>query len=374
MAHKLEVDNLVVGAGFFGLYCAYLATRRGESVLVVEMDDQPLQRASYVNQARLHFGYHYPRSLQTARKTANYFHEFLREFGDCVNTSFQKIYAVARDFSYTNPEQFASFCKYAEIPCREVPLNGLFNSTNVQAAFETSEHSFDAPKLRKRMLERLKSVDNLADFRFGCRPLRAKRCENAYKVFLSSGEVVVAKHVLNATYASINQVNHLFRVTPLKIKYELCEVALCDVSDPLKDTGITLMDGPFFSLMPFGFSGFHSLTSVTFTPHKTTGEELPTFDCQSRNSKCSPSLLDNCNTCPSRPNTAWEAMSRLAMRYLDSSIRLRYQTSLFGVKAVLQRAEVDDSRPTILERTNSGAAFTTVLSGKINTVFDLMEG
>ena len=27
------------------------------------------------------------------------------------------------------------------------------------------------------------------------------------------------------------------------------------------------MDGPFFSIMPFGETGLHSLTSVTFTPH-----------------------------------------------------------------------------------------------------------
>ncbi len=46
----------------------------------------------------------------------------------------------------------------------------------------------------------------------------------------------------------------------------------------LKNTGITVMDGPFFSLMPFGQTGLHSLTSVTFTPHETSydcGGDLP---------------------------------------------------------------------------------------------------
>lgn len=65
-----------------------------------------------------------------------------------------------------------------------------------------------------------------------------------------------------------------------KIKYELCEIIICNTSDNIRDVGITLMDGPFFSVMPFGLTGDHSLTSVTFTPHVTSYEPLPRFDCQ----------------------------------------------------------------------------------------------
>ena len=43
------------------------------------------------------------------------------------------------------------------------------------------------------------------------------------------------------------------------------------------------MDGPFFSVMPFGKTGMHSLTSVTFTPHLTSYDLLPTFKCQEKN-------------------------------------------------------------------------------------------
>ena len=65
-----------------------------------------------------------------------------------------------------------------------------------------------------------------------------------------------------------------------KIKYELCEIILCKPTEKLKPIGLTVMDGPFFSIMPFGCTGLHSLTSVTFTPHVTSYEELPTFSCQ----------------------------------------------------------------------------------------------
>lgn len=69
--------------------------------------------------------------------------------------------------------------------------------------------------------------------------------------------------MLNATYASTNQISRMLGYEPFKIKYELCEIILCNVNEKLKNVGITVMDGPFFSIMPFGKTGYHSLTAVT---------------------------------------------------------------------------------------------------------------
>ena len=63
------------------------------------------------------------------------------------------------------------------------------------------------------------------------------------------------------------------------------------------------MDGPFFSVMPFGKTGFHSLTSVSHTPHDTCYESLPKFDCQKKSSTCSEWQLDNCNQCKYVPES-----------------------------------------------------------------------
>ena len=50
------------------------------------------------------------------------------------------------------------------------------------------------------------------------------------------------------------------------VEEQLIQVGITTLDD-LKNIGITVMDGPFFSIMPFGQTGLHSLTSVTFTPH-----------------------------------------------------------------------------------------------------------
>ena len=58
-----------------------------------------------------------------------------------------------------------------------------------------------------------------------------------------------------------NHILSLMNFPSLNIKYELCEIILCKVSSSIENVGITVMDGPFFSLMPFGKTGYHSLTS-----------------------------------------------------------------------------------------------------------------
>jgi hypothetical protein len=134
------------------------------------------------------------------------------------------------------------------------------------------------------------------------------------------------------------------------------------------------MDGPFFSLMPFGKSGYHSLTSVTFTPHLSSFDSLPQFNCQKKSDGyCSPKQLGNCNDCLAKPQSAWPYMSNMAEKYLKEDYGFSYAGSLFSMKPILKASEVDDSRPTVVRKASEKPTFVSVLSGKINTVYDLDE-
>ena len=177
--------------------------------------------------------------------------------------------------------------------------------------------------------------------------------------------------VINATYASVNQVLDVFHFEKFKIKYEICEIITCDVSKNLKETGITVMDGPFFSVMPFGLTGTHSLTAVEFTPHLDSHQDLPTFRCQSYNPHCTPTQLENCNHCQAKPHTAWPYMSQLAKKYLSEDVHISYRSSYFAIKPLLKMSEMDDSRPTVIRTFSDNPTFISVLSGKINTIYDL---
>lgn len=124
--------------------------------------------------------------------------------------------------------------------------------------------------------------------------------------------------------------------------------------------------------MPFGKTGYHSLTSVTFTPHMTSYDVLPSFECQKMTQKyCTPEQLGNCNNCPAKPKSAWDYMSHLARKYLKEEYEFKYVKSLFSIKPILMASEIDDSRPTVIKKYTTNPTFVSVLSGKINTVYDL---
>lgn len=379
-----QYDRIIIGAGLYGLYAARASARKGLRVLVLEHDSQAFSRATYINQARVHMGYHYPRSLSTAEKSAGYFHRFNEEFSFAIHRSFQQIYATSALFSWTNAEEFRDFCRAAGIRCESVSVEHYFNPGMCDGAFLTEEYTYDAAKLRDYFLETLAEQPGVMIL-YDASPDEIRRSSSGdeWKVLFHQGKVAgtaSAPWLLNATYASANQILQKVReedrkddnFTPFGIKYELCEIILCRASEMLRDTGITVMDGPFFSIMPFGLTGLHSLTAVTFTPHVTSYDALPTFHCQ-QGADCTPGQLMNCTDCAHRPESAWPYMRHLADKYLRPEFDYIYKESLFSMKPILMSSEVDDSRPTCIRLNSKTPVFLSVLSGKINTVYDLDE-
>lgn len=367
-------DRIIIGAGFYGLYAASYCSKRQERVLVLECDDTSFSRASYINQARIHQGYHYPRSLSTALKSAGYFERFNRDFSYCINREFDQIYATSSQYSWTDRDQFKNFCQAAGIPCEELIPEKYFLPGSCDGAFRTREYTYDAMILKHALLKDLEMSSGKTEIKYGIKIRKIERSQDTYMIQTEDGVVYRSSFILNAAYAGVNQILELAGMEKFKIKYELCEIILCDVNEMLKPVGITVMDGPFFSIMPFGKTGLHSLTAVTFTPHTTSSEDLPSFACQSSNKDhCSDLRLGNCNNCPSKPATAFPYMSSLAKKYLNDQYRFSYNRSLFSIKPILKRSEIDDSRPTIIRCFSKKPTFISVLSGKINTVYDLNE-
>ena len=371
------VDKIIIGAGLYGLYSALYCAKKGQRVTVLEMDGAAFSRATYINQARVHMGYHYPRSLATAQKSAGYFKRFVEDYSFCIHSRFQQVYATSRHFSWTDAKEFVKFCQDAGIPCEVLPVERYFREGSCDGAFLTEEYTYDAHILRDFFLEELrkqKGVELLCQ-RDITRILKREDRYEIHALHQGKEERYEAPFVLNATYASVNQVLQLAGAEaegsfePFRIKYELCEIILCRVNDRLRDIGLTVMDGPFFSIMPFGKTGCHSLTSVTFTPHKTSHETVPRFSCMEGGS-CG-RWLGNCDACEKKPKSAWEYMSALARKYVREEYRFTYEKSLFSMKPILKASEIDDSRPTVIKYATRRPTFISVLSGKINTVYDL---
>lgn len=370
---KAVFDKIILGAGLYGLYSALYCGQKNERILVIECDSTPFRRATYINQARVHQGYHYPRSVSTAMKSAGYFERFNRDFDFCINRTFKKVYATSSSYSWSNGEQFKKFCKAANIPCEELNPSAFFKDGMCDGVFMTREFTYDAMILKDWYLNQLSELKNV-EIKYSTHISNIEKNTDSYKIVIDNDGEYEAPFLLNSTYASTNQILDMTGYEKFGIKYELCEIILCDVNEKLRDYGFTVMDGPFFSIMPFGKTGLHSLTSVTFTPHTTSYDAVPTFECQKTcGDFCTPSKLGNCNDCPSKPETAYPYMSNLARKYLRDEYEFSYKNSLFSMKPILKASEIDDSRPTVIRTLSKNPTFVSVLSGKINTVYDMDE-
>lgn len=369
-----QYDKIIIGAGLYGLYSALFCCERGQRVIVLECDATPFRRATYINQARVHQGYHYPRSISTAVKSAGYFERFNRDYDFCVNKEFDQVYATSSRYSWTDGKQFKDFCKAAGIPCEELHPGNYFKKGMCDGVFRTREYTYDAQILKDYLLTKLEAHQDKVTLLYGVRISQIERLTDTYMIHTEDGAAYRSGFVLNATYAGTNQILEMAGFEKFGIKYELCEIILCDVNEKLKNIGFTVMDGPFFSIMPFGKTGLHSLTSVTFTPHTTSYEGVPTFACQAQSGGfCSTFRLGNCNDCPAKPDTAFPYMASLARKYMLDDYGFTYNRSLFSMKPILMSSEIDDSRPTVIRKYSENPTFVGVLSGKINTVYDLDE-
>jgi hypothetical protein len=359
----------VVGGGLFGCWAALVLARKGKSVTVVEQDETLLGRASWVNQARLHTGLHYPRSLLTAREALSSYRRFRDEFPEAVH-DFAQVYAIARHGSKTSAAGFESFIERLGLRADPVAVDTWFSPTMVEAAWAVEEPTFDTVQLRANLLARIRAEPRIT-VRSGVGVTSATATGAGVRVGLRDGTVVDADELVIATYAGINGLRDELGLDRLPLLHELTEVVLGTVDERLTGRGFTMMDGPFWSLMPFGDTGKVSLTSVGLTPVVRSGA-VPTFSCQQMRQGCDPLTPADCNLCPVRPVSLAEHQQQQMSLFLKDSGSFKATGSIWTIKTVLQIAEVDDARPTVVRR-ETDLPVWTVFSGKVSTVFDLEE-
>ena len=364
-----SIDRVVIGGGLFGAYAALLLADQGHAVLLVEQGSDLMTRASFVNQARLHTGLHYPRSILTANEALKNYRKFRSRFPEAVR-DFTQIYAVAEHNTKTTGADFSKFIGRIEQPVDEIDANQWFHPATVSRAFRVTEPSFDASVLRKIIASEIETRPNIKVMYNTAVIGGSSRADGMY-VELNNGEKIETGGVVIATYASTNSVRHALGLAPLALTFELAEVILGRVSPELHDIGFTVMDGPFWSLMPFGHTNQVTLTSVGLTPlRRSKGEAV--FDCQQQREGCTPLRLADCSTCQVRPDSVAMHQYQQMDRFLKNSSAFTFTGSLLTVKAILTDTEVDDARPTLIRKETDSNTYT-IFSGKISTLFDLEE-
>ncbi|MEH3023211.1 MAG: FAD-dependent oxidoreductase [Pseudomonas oryzihabitans] len=358
-------DAIVIGGGFYGAMTAlYLMRVRGfAKVTLIEREAGLLKRASYHNQARVHNGYHYPRSFVTAFRSRVNLPRFLQDYPDVVVKDFTKLYAIARNNSKVTAKQFERFCQGIEASLQPAPeeFSRLFDDRLIEAVYLTEEYAFNSAILAAEVARELAATG--VELLFDSRVTAIHGATDGLRVEVAGKDGAQlerqGRYLFNCTYSGLNQYGGDFPGTTTRLRHEITEMALVQMPPELRNLGVTVMDGPFFSMMPFPARGLHTLSHVRYTPH---------LNWEDANGTDPYGLLDDYDRAS---RVDW--MVRDVARYMADVARVEYRDSLFEVKTILMKNEGDDGRPILFEQHPQLPGCYSMLGGKIDNIFDALE-
>lgn len=326
----------MVGGGVFGATIAVDLAKAGAAVDLFEAGPVLVDGATARNQARLHSGYHYPRSDSTARDASQAAAVFAARFPEAIRRSAQHWYVIAAG-SKVSPAGYMAFLDRNHLPYEIAGTGGLAAPPQVHTAdlvVRVPEAFVDVDILRRRLL------GDLA--RSGVTVHMQHRIGDA--------KVPGFDFTVWATYGV---------PWPQPLRYEVCEVALMGLGRYGSESFV-VVDGDFVSLDPH--KQLHTLYDVNHSVHHVSVGTVPQIPAQYAD------LIRRGGVVRS-PLTHVDAMIDSASRWLwglhpHSMHTAIYHGSMWSLRAVLPDVDDTDERPTLVHRDGD---VIRVLPGKICT-------
>jgi glycine/D-amino acid oxidase-like deaminating enzyme len=357
-------DVIIVGGGFYGMRIAQFLREHlhVKQILVLEKEVDVMQRASYNNQARVHNGYHYPRSILTALRSRVNFPVFSSEYEQAIVRDFSNYYGVAQNFSKISARQFKRFFERIEAEIvSSIKAKKLFDPKMIEDVFLVKEYAFDSTILKRILLEKLASLD--VSIHTSEKVRHFKKVQEKFVVTTDRSEYQ-SSMLINTTYSSINDLNIASNLPIVPLKHELTEMCLVTMPPELEESGFTVMCGPFFSLMPFPSRKMHTMSHVRYTPHNEW-QDNKSADFYSPHDR-----FETTERC-----TNFVKMQADIIRYIPAAAKIDYSgESLWEVKTVLPQSEGDDSRPILyLEDYGGVKNYICIMGGKLDNIYDVFK-
>lgn len=328
---KLYMPSVaVVGGGIFGTTAAIQLAKSGLQITLFEREDDLFKCASGINQYRVHKGYHYPRSKETASSCDKDAELFKRSFRSSIEENHQAYYAIASKDSFITTDQYMEFLDEQDLQY-EITENFKGCSLTIKA----TEFLYNPSKLKAIIFDRLQSLDVKislnTDFDL----------ENFRNNF---------SHCVIATYSESG------RFSGETYQFEVCEKPLVKLPSRYKARSVVVMDGPFMCFDPFEGSDMHVLGNVEHAIHSRNIGKTAVVPNQLASYLNSGVIKD-----PKVTN--FPKFLETFERFFEDISEIEHIGSMYTVRTVLPNRDYDDARPTIVTEYNS--TMIQIFSGKI---------
>ena len=318
MSEKLKLTifgrGLVVGGGVYGCASAVKLAKLGYSVDLFEKNKDLISGASWVNQYRVHLGFHYPRSAATRGECISASREFYRQFGRAVVTTTDHHYAISNSNSYLGAAEYLKAMDESGLDYKK-----LSSLPNTSLTILTQEAQFNPRVLREIFEERLfgMGVTLKAGQEF---TTDANDPDSPYRISVY------------ATYARTND----FRRNKRLFKFQLVEKIVVQLPEYLGDFSLVVMDGPFFSIDPLPGTNLHVVGAVLAANHDVRKSSEP--PPAPLNFRADTATLVHAPTTSNK-----EAIISLVKSYLGD-LPIQYRGSYFVTKALKTDVDRTDER------------------------------
>lgn len=230
----------IIGGGWYGCHLAAALLEAGCRVELHEAAGRLFGGASGANPARLHKGFHYPRSRLTRAACQEHAEAFMARYGALTRAVPVNLYAVA---AYDSLVDFGSYRQVlqGEVEFVTVEDPAEFGLAAVEGAILTGERHIRIDEARRHFEAALDGAVALNQ--------PAGRLDDPSWDW-----------TIDATFCALD--------AEAVDRYEPCLTALLEGPT---DRAVTIMDGPFPSLYPWNErEGLSSLTSASLTPLSKT--------------------------------------------------------------------------------------------------------
>lgn len=238
----------IIGAGWYGLYCALLLQDKHD-ITIYEKNNDIFTGASYYNQNRLHLGYHYPKSYKTRMMCLKGYEKFIKLFSNVIEECPKNLYVISKESII----DYNTFLQIYNTTDYEHTINKNTFLKNIEGdLINTKEKIINSKKAKLFFKENLKNV----------------------KIIYNTNIFSIEQHdkvILNNTFeydfcfnCSYNQLN----LNEEKCEYEKTISLIYKRIKKINDyDAITIMDGGFSSIFPRDLkNNTYTLTNVIYTP------------------------------------------------------------------------------------------------------------
>lgn len=338
MVNKKKI--LIIGAGIHGCFVAKYLSKSKHKITVIDKNKDICIETSAATHNRANRGFHYPRSNKTANECKlayNYFNKNYKNYLKKISS----FYCIEKN-SKISFKNYLNFFKKQNLSYKVITKSKFIKNNLIEGIIKAEEGCFNHEKIKLHLKKELKKKNVKIYYNFNLFKIKN---DGQQTLFISKNKIIRDKFdvIINATYNLSNETLKKFfsNIKLNKYKHQITEVVA--VKSSLKFPGITIMDGPFCTIMPqIGKKNSYLLYDVINSIRKVSDQ---------------PKSI-------AIKNSNFKLMKKKISKYLNFTENFKFKASLYGYRPIPINDKYSDRSTKITENNFFGSKVLTIKEGK----------